>query len=261
MSDVIPPFEDPALKAYVRGAWGEVRAPSALATSIRARLAADAQAQSTPAPAEGRMRIEHWLMPVAAAAAILIALVSMLTLAGYNAGPAELPPALADALVTTHDTCSRAPDHHYVVGVAPNDVAGACARLSNQLGIAVPVPGPGDDWSFMGAGPCPVGSEKSAHLLYRRGKETLSVFSISAQSAGVADAAWQYAGQVSGHDLAGFSHDGAIYCVVAYNPSGPAASSTVQSLREQLEDRMDFTTAVIHHPTSNGDLAEALELR
>jgi hypothetical protein len=252
MTDAIPPFEDPALKQAVRVCWGKVQAPGTFGQSLRGKLASSPDLSS---PASYPIRgIETfgpqrtYFLPLAAAAAIVLVVGSIFWVVASNSGPHAFPETWASDLVARHDSCSSLADHHFVLGVAPNDIAGARSRLANQLGFPVLSMAADDGWQFRGAGPCPVGMGPSAHFLYRRGDTTLSVFSLHVPA--VAGDTTGLESEVSGHQLAGFVRGDTLYCVVEYDPAHPISPSAAQSLIGQLQN--NFAA-----PTASGDGAVA----
>ena len=266
MTDSMPPFDDPSLKEAVRGCWGKVTAPATFGSALRGKLAASL-VDSQPGQETGTQlvfgaavrgkklaaspflapRQLSWL-PLAAAAAIVLAIGGIFWAVASNAGPSPLPGDWATALVARHDACSGLADHHFVIGVAPNDIAGARSRLANQLGFPVLSMSPDNGWKFQGAGPCPIAEGTTAHFLYRDGQITLSVFSVNAPALTSGTSALQ--SEVDGHQLAAFVRGNTLYCVVEYDPTESISPDAARSLLEQLESQFANPT-----PTGQGAVA------
>jgi hypothetical protein len=245
MTDSTTWFDDPALKTAVRLIWRNKRAPATLIQRVRGALAAAAglavaatnsSGSSSPARrADARGAAPARLAPLGTAAVILLALGSVFCAVAFNSAPASFPGQWASALVATHDTCSAMPDHHFVIGVAPNDIPRASDRLANQLGFPVLSMSAVNGWQFRGAAQCRVGPEHCAHLLYRDGDTTLSVFSLPVPAL---SGDWSgLESEVGGHQLAGFVRGNTLYCVVEYNPGRSPTPAAVRSLIDQLQDQ------------------------
>jgi hypothetical protein len=258
MSDSTTCFDDPVLRKAVRQAWGNRRAPASLMQLVRGKFAEYAAlaaataipsgASFLPRPGQASEPLRTPVVPLGTAAVILLAVVAVFWAAASNSAPVAFPGGWAGDLVATHDMCSSKPDHHFVVGVAPDDIAGARDRLAKQLGFPVLSMSADNGWQFRGAGQCRVGAERTAHLLYRRGDITLSVFSVSA-----ADLAGNSKGlesEVDGHQLAGFVRGNTLYCVVEYSPDQSLTPADVRSLIGRLENQ-------VPNPVPGGAVAAA----
>ena len=242
----------------MRLAWGTRRAPATLMELVRGRFAMAAGVPSAAAipagsafsarPSQATGLPPAAIAPLGTAAVILLAVVAVFWAVASNSAPGAFPGRWAGDLVATHDTCSAIPDHHFVIGVAPDDIAGASDRLANQLGFPVLSMSADNGWQFRGAAQCRVGTEHTAHLLYRNGDITLSVFSISAPAVPGASASLE--SEMAGHQLAGFVRGNTLYCVVEYDPSQTLTPAEVRSLIERLENQLP-------NPAPAGALAAA----
>jgi hypothetical protein len=128
--------------------------------------------------------------------------------------PASFPVSFSAAIVSTHDNCAKLGDHHFVPG---NDPTALKDQLSKAEGIVVSAIHPGDGWQFKGAGLCTVEQTKAAHLLFVRGPESISIFSLPAPPSCHESA---YSEVVSKHPVIGFTSQGALYCVVGSASQG-----------------------------------------
>ena len=84
---------------------------------------------------------------------------------------------------------------------------------------------------------------RGAHLLFSRGSEMVSVFSLPSHCMGSTTPGAQYEGVVDGDAVAGFSRQGAAYAVVGSNSAGPSMSvQTSASIRDSLFGAFDPAT-------------------
>jgi hypothetical protein len=253
-------FDDPKLKTFVRKAWGDERAPADLAERVRRMMAEESRAQSVfpraaSAPAtetaggsDGvnarpmritpeiarRYRPRSPVFGLAIAASLLLTFGSVVLVLYQNASQKILPAGVAVAMVATHDECCRLPDHHLLPGVSPNDLGAIARHIETDLKFPVLAMDPGNGWQFAGAGECPVGPYKSAHLLFRRGGDTMSMFSLPAADFHVETASALTANS-DGHLLAGFSEAGGLYCLVQAGPADTISPGQIEQLRDHLE--------------------------
>ena len=264
-------FHDPALKQAVRRAWGAETAPPELRQKIEAELAARraAEEDDEPEPAGDVIRVapSFWRryprVGLAAAAAVVLGIslaavqvlkprgadtagVAALSAPAPEAG-SNLPAALAQHLVRSHDVCVRFhPDDHHLFDGAPKDnFKEIAARMTAQLRYPVVATAMGHDWEFRGAGLCPVGGKRVAHLMYWRDGAYVSVFSLPASAYPGTPDHHTYDGSVNDHPLAGFAASGAIYCVVASPGKGgpPVDLQQVRAIRDQLRGDVAALTA------------------
>jgi hypothetical protein len=216
-------LNDQRLKAAVKRVWSEDTAPPELRARVQQMLS------TTTVPARSTTRWTGY-----AIAALLLLSASTVTWIPWNWGGDEpLPPSVLASMVQTHDRCCGARNHHLLRGVHGDDYAAIGRKLSGDLGVPV-LSIPLAHWEFAGAGPCPVWGHESAHLLYRDGMQTLSVFSIPAKDFALGSDNERYAATLDTHRVAGFVHDGGLYCVVANSPDGQITAAEVSRIRDQL---------------------------
>jgi hypothetical protein len=216
-------FDDPDLKATVHRVWRDGSAPAHLESLVAAHLA-------TPA---WRLWVgsQSFGATLTAAAIVLFALLVL-----YAPKPATALPQVASAqFVKTHDRCCKVNDHHFVPPEFADEMAATGRWLSSQVHIPVVAVDLNDGWNYCGAGPCKVGGNVSGHLLFKRGKEDLSIFSIPADDFDEIEQNHQYDSDLTGHSLAAFTRDGGLYCVVGRDKSGYAdIDSVVRGVRKSL---------------------------
>ena len=257
-------FDDPVLKGAVQGAWGGERAPQRLRGRVSRLIASAGSVDDLTTDSVPRSAWERWqgrLYGLVAAAVVVLG-AGLLVLyyhgafdrsaaAGYAAGPAvivpsktEVPVALAQSMVATHSACGKLHDHRLVADV--NTYAALNLKLTADLGFPSLARSIGEEWKFKGAGECTVGELRGSHLLFARGDQMVSLFSLpSTCMSGVAPGA-QFEGMVDGSPVAGFARSGAVYAVVGSSSgAGPDAGSapsleTITSIRDGLFGRFDI---------------------
>jgi hypothetical protein len=177
------------------------------------------------------------LVGVAWAAILLIAVALVLRFyrtAGRNdTTVGALPAALADELVERHDGCCAAPDHH-MPGISRDNYNDIRKELRQKLGFPILSADLTEGWQFHGASVCPVGKTSSGHLVYQRGKEFVSLFSLPHSFVqGVINNGdcSQIAEQ---HPIAGFVTANGFYCIVGSSSDGSLTLDQVRAFRNEL---------------------------
>jgi len=239
MMDDSGEFDDPGFRAAVRKAMGSHTGSDTAPAGLRRRVTALFAAAAPPAPADDaafsspsrRSTNSRWAelkspRTMALAAGVLIAIgfavlqvASFFELTGpsvpaYAARPVSFPASFAAALVATHDHCAKLSDHHFIAG---SDPVALRDQLTRAEGVPVSAINPGDGWQFRGAGLCTVEHTRAAHLLFVRGGEAISIFSLPAPQSCSESA---YSQVVANHPLVGFTRHGALYCVVGSDAQG-----------------------------------------
>jgi hypothetical protein len=256
-------FDDPGLKGAVQRAWGAEGAPQRLRGRISHLIATAGSIDDASGDAAAASAWQRWssrAYTLAAAAVILVALgLLVLYYQGtfdrfgsqmlYAREPVRLAPTrttvplqLAQSLVATHTACSQLPDHHLIDRAAARTYGELTLKLTADLGFPAVARSIGVDWKFRGAGECPVGDLLGSHLLFARGNEMVSVFSLPSHCMGGVTPGAQYEGLVDGHPVAGFSRQGAAYAVVGSNASPSMSVQTVASIRDSLFSAFDPAT-------------------
>ena len=231
-------FDDPGLKAAIRRLWAAERAPQELRQRVTGRFR-DLRAPAW-APA-----VRRWTM-VAAAVLVLGLGVSFWQLhprQTQSGSAAVLPAALVHDLYARHDGCCKAPDHH-MPGLPRRDFSRIGQSLSVMLHIPVLSGDPSGPWDFRGASICPVGERKSAHLLFARGNQAVSLFSLPPDS-------WKSPTENASctecdgtHALAAFATANGFYCIVGSSTDGSLTIDQVRSARDRVRsDLIDASQA------------------
>jgi hypothetical protein len=228
----LPTFDDPRLRAVLHHALGSDKAPDSLRLRVQKILAHP----SLDFPIHAKKRVQFWQHPLLnlAAAAVLLVCIG---LAGWRFGnhrdstrlaltTAALPDAFARDLVATHDHCCALPDHHILKGVPDDDFRMMTQKLRDQLGFPALAVTAGDGWTFYGASAfCMVGKAHSAHLVFKRNGESLSIFSVAISSESWTDGHAPAEGaslsnMKTGHAILSWVHDGTVYSVVGASADG-----------------------------------------
>jgi hypothetical protein len=226
--DELHSFEDAALKDAIRRAWKDETAPPELIQRIR-------NASAVNRPAIGR-RILRFSLAAAAMILIGLAVIGYRT-RGVPPSPVSLatslPAPLASDLVERHDECCSHPDHH-MPGLPRSDFAAIAQVLEARLGWPVLAKPLGGDWTFYGASICPVGSHDSAHLVFKRGAEDVSIFSLPVTMIADGKNNATYDQIHWGHPIASFISNGGLFCIVCSSPNGSLTLDNAKAMRNQL---------------------------
>ena len=142
-----------------------------------------------------------------------------------------LPRAVAVALVKRHDDCCRLADHHLAPPDSSVDLSLTAHWLARRVKAPVLAVMLGDGWTYCGAGPCRVAGVPSGHLIYRRGEQQLSLFSLPEGSL-LPDS--DYTATIDGRMIAAFTHDGGLYCLVGFDPHGQLPAPQLAEMRQSL---------------------------
>jgi hypothetical protein len=171
--------------------------------------------------------------PVAIAAGVLLVVglaglfrESRLTL------PGGLRPDLARAMEIRHEFCATLPDHHRLPAhVDRNNYEQICSAFTSELGYKALVAGLPGDWQFKGAAICPVGTVRSAHLVFVQGDRSVSIFSLRAPEVrGRGD----FTAELGKANIAGFADGGHVYVLLGERENGSFSIDELTRMREQL---------------------------
>ena len=260
-------FDDPGLKSAIHRAWGAEQAPQRLRARIGRLVATAGSVEDLPAPASAWDRLQGRVYGMTAAAVILLC-VGLLILyyqgtfdrtllrgIAMSAQPislpskTEMPLSLAQSMVATHNSCGKLHDHRLVPDLAADTYPALSLKLTADLGFPVIARGIGADWKFKGACECTVEALRGSHLLFARGDERVSVFSLpSSCMMGVPPGA-HFDGTAQGHPVAGFSRGGAVYAVVGSSPNATVTPAVVMSIRDGFFGQFDPTMCGEVDPT------------
>ena len=239
-------FDDPILKAALKRACGDERAPADLRRRIAAALANDS-ASAPRQPAIGPRPIRPWRRPVyyAAAALLLIALgVSLYQLTRKEGGEGPIPVnrVVADevlvAMVRTHDRCVAEGDSHHLAGLPRDDFEAIGRSLAERVRHDVLSVNLADEgWRFRGAAVCPVGERRAAHLVYARGSQTLSIFSVLVEPRpDQTDSTCKTS--VAAHPLAAMRIGKTVHALVCHGPANLMSPEECERLLNGHQDRI-----------------------
>lgn len=243
-------FDDPALKAALRRALDQERAPG----DLRDRIRAMAASATTPATATvPYMRAANATEEVAdapipmfrqgpvfkfAAAAVLVLGFGSL---GYQYYLAHRPPtysAVASYVVPTslYKGMTQTHDERVAGAATPADTTtdlAAAKGLSNAVDRAVFLAQlTTNGWKFEGGGVRDVGQYSAAQLFFTKGNASISVFSLPAKAVPQAKDDVTYDTVFNGHPIAGFVHKGGLYCIVGSSTDDSLKLDEVKALLE-----------------------------
>ena len=242
MSSHLDQFDAPELKTAVRRLYGHERAPAGLRQRVEAILRADQ-------PQARSMRIDRasaWQW--AAAAVILIGLTGLTFRAAYErAHPIGGQTLLA--MVQTHDRCCQEKNKHQAKEIPQDNFALMGQSLAGKLKEPVLAASMEGGWKFVGAGLCTVNGKYSAHLVYKRNGQWLSIFSIPAASCDNVRDGGMGRQIIDDHMVAGFAKTGGVYCMVGSCPKKDLRLDEIQQLLKKhqgdlIGPRSDGTVAM-----------------
>lgn len=229
-------------------------APLPLASRVQSALAA----QADPAPKRtARPRPRIW--PIAVAACLCLFSVSLMAMQVWKTfaprtdlavKSLDIPTDLAENLVARHDIAASQPDHHYLPGVPQDDLNAIRKTLARSLDQGVLVTNLPDGWTFRGAALCPVGQDHAAQLIFTRGNQTVSLFSLPNADYPTSSNDTPYESMTSGHPIAGFTHGNGMYCLVGSSPDGKLTLEELKSLRDKIEDSAIFALGPTQKPSA-----------
>jgi hypothetical protein len=225
MGSPLDQFDAPELKSAVKRLYAAERAPVGLRQHVETILRAE-QASSRP------MRIERAVIwQRAVAALIVLGLTGLILRANYERHHPVGDETLL-AMVRTHDFCCKATNAHRWTSIPQNDFVLMGQNMASRIKEPVLATDIGNGWTFVGAAMCPVGDKQSAHLVYQRKGQWLSIFSIPASSCKkVRDGAFG-GEQLNDHMIAGFARTGGVYCMVG---SCPRKNLQLDEIRQLLK--------------------------
>ena len=185
----------------------------------------------------------------AAAAVILVGLTGLILRASYERSHPVGGQTLL-AMVKTHDFCCRSGNPHQRPGIPQNNFVLMGQTLASKINEPVLAAEMDNGWKFVGAAMCPVNGKPSAHLVYRRNGQWLSIFSIPASSCEkVRDGAFG-GQQINDHMIAGFARTGGVYCMVGSCPQKNLQLDEIQQLLKKhqgdlIAPRPDSSIAMV----------------
>jgi hypothetical protein len=244
-------FNDAGLKNALRRSFGHERAPEALRLNVQQLFVGTAVPVIEMKPTKSatlRDAWERWNSVVYSgiAACVMIAGAAFLVMSyqGYfDRNPrytrnepviGDVPSNLAVALINRHNACSQLKDHHILKG---DNLPALKVELERQMNFPVAIVALGDGWVFKGAGRCDVGNTPSAHVLFARGKQELSVFSMPAdivRNVSTHTGPTLFESQYRDDPIAGGTRGAVTYAVVGSSTDGSLTLGEVVTLRDQV---------------------------
>jgi anti-sigma factor RsiW len=226
MNSPLDQFDAPELKSAVKRLYGNERAPLSLRERVEGIL-------KTPQPQSRPVRIERAVMwRWAAAAVIAIGLAGLVVRVSYERRQPVGRQTLA-AMVKTHDYCSKEGRPHRGKEIPHDSFVLVGSTMASKLKEPVLAADMGQGWRFMGGAMCPVNGKPSAHLVYYRNGQWLSVFSMPAASCEKVRDGAMCAEVIGDHMVAGFARTGGVYCMVATCPGKRLQLEEIRQLLKQ----------------------------
>ena len=242
MGSPLDQFEAPELKTAVKRLYAAERAPVGLRKSVESIL----RSEQVAAP---RMRIGPALMWQWAAAAVIVVGLAGLIWRVSDERKYPVGEKTMLAMVKTHDFCCTPGRQHRHTDIPQTNFVAMGETMAGKIKEPVLAADIGDGWRFVGAAMCLVGGKQSAHLIYSRGGQWLSVFSIPASSCEkVHDGA--FGGErINDHMIAGFARTGGVYCMVGSCPQKNLQLDEIEQLlkkhqRDLVQPRSATTVAM-----------------
>jgi hypothetical protein len=229
-------FSDPPLKLAVVQAWGPESAPYGLRARVQDVLRSHPPFIRQPLPASTLRQSLMWSLAAGIAIVLFVQIKSFLPTSPPPPPPklTALPTSLYDNLVLTHDRCNLQSPNHHKLAVAQTDDAAIAKAMQKQLSQAVLMARPAG-WTFRGAAICSVGETPSGHLLFAKGPDVLSIFSLPDWSVeGLTDGS-HFETTNHGHAIVAFSRNDGLFCIVASGTSSNITLSQLVDLRTTME--------------------------
>jgi hypothetical protein len=222
MSSPVEDFDAPELKTAVKRLYRSERAPLGLRQSVERILAPQA---ARPIP----MRIDRAAMwQWAAAAVIMVGLGGLIARVSYERSHPIGGQTLA-AMVKVHDYCCKDGRKHRQKEIPHENFVLVGQSMASRLKepvLAAEMKG----WNFVGAAMCPINGKPAAHLVYQRGGQWLSIFSIPAASCDKFREGGMGSEIIGDHMVACFTKTGGVYSMVATCPQKQIDLQEIQQL-------------------------------
>ena len=236
-------FEDPSLKRVCHHTWSSEKCPLALLAKLKESC--KRSSLQTVQPVQSMRLVPMWYsggFGVAAAAVFLVAF--GLVTRPFAASPASPPAAvvldsqITQSIVDMHDKCCQWKGNHQIATAPKDQVLRTGPMLEQRLGqpvLAASMPEGG--WTFRGGAVCPVNGRPAAHLIYKQGPDSVSVFSLPRS---YTPSSTTYEGTFNNHPIAGFVDSRGAYCLVG---SGDAdlTPQRLAAIRDRMQSNIVST--------------------
>jgi hypothetical protein len=233
MDSLDPQFDDPALRAALHRAMGSESAPSSLRRQVVARLDHEDQV------------LRRWRKPLSAFAAAAVILIgfSVAYMMLWRTVEHPIPKFIASAMVSVHDQYAANKIH---TTITDPDLRNVRKLLESQVGHPVMIASLGDGWVFVGADVTTLSNITAAHALFKRGNQTVSIFSLPASALyeGAVNDGVTYEQMEQDHPVSGVVYEGAVNCLVASATTGGLDLKQLSQLRDRL--RPEMTLNLMH---------------
>jgi hypothetical protein len=223
-------LDESAIKAAARRAWSEQRAPEDLRRNIAA-IALAARPAHTPFRIAPRPLAAAVIL-VLGIGSVVFQIVRLRPVTPQLPNHYPIPSSLMAQLEARHDSDSD------IGNVGGTDLSKVAGQLSAKFPVPVMSTSPGPEYHFEGASIFTLANNvQAAHLLFKHGPESLSVFSMPADDLPQKNPGARYDGGDATHSMSGFVKDGAFYCVTASGPNSVRCNGMVSGAMQELSSK------------------------
>lgn len=243
MGSPLDQFEAPELKTAVKRLYAAERAPAGLRRHVESILRSN---QAAPA----RMRIGPSVIWQWAAAAVIVVGLAGLIWRVTEEQKYPVGEKTMIAMVRTHDYCCNPGRRHQHSDIPQTNFVAMGQTMAGKIKEPVLAAEIGDGWKFVGAAMCPVDGKPSAHLIYSRDGQWLSIFSIPASSCEKVHNGGFGGERINDHMIAGFARTGGVYCMVGSCPKKNLQLDEIEQLLKKhqgdlIQPRAQTTIAMV----------------
>jgi hypothetical protein len=239
-------FDDPELKACVKKAFGGEFAP----ISLRKKVAA-IQAELHRAD-RFKISFSNYNPIYALTAAAILFLAVGMAFSNYLSTQTYTPVAAAPndgisisifkAMMTKHDHSADADRIH-------GDVTTARMNLQSSVDQPVLAENIGEGWTFRSAGVVYLANNPTAQVVFTRGDQTLSIFSMPLMVNEEAYGDGVYESTIADHPVTGFVTSSGVYFLVGSDPTGKLTLTELCALRDKIrESSAEFARPQLDFP-------------
>jgi hypothetical protein len=232
MSQQSKEFVDPVLKRAVRQAYSAERAPESLRLRVIAAIDQVADSGSADRPRKPVKTQPVWLKYATAALVLLAIGAGVEYWLLHDSEPAYDPSSPGQFVYTLPQDFQEGMTTAYARAVPTTltERANAEATLTKTIGHKVIAPDIAG-WTFVAAEEVSIANHPAARMVYTRGAQTISLFSIIADASYPPPDGTSYDETCSGVIFAGVVRNGMIYCVFS-NYTDPQTSAELRTIRD-----------------------------
>ncbi len=248
-----PLFDDPVLKASLKGALGDEKPPAELRMRLARLMAESENERIAPLRIAGGgdvrggrpfWRRSTWGLALAAMLAIVVlgALRALLWPGSGQLQAAGLDREVVLGMIKCHQDCCARGDHRHPDTAM--DVRLLARELEQKLHATVLAANLSEDgWELCGADVCQSCGRQSAHLVFSRRAARMSVFSVPIAIRSQVEEGKVYAECIDGYMVAGFVRNGMVYGMVGHCPNKNLKLSEVADLMRKHQGELVYAAA------------------